>query len=207
MPYRSRKGPPDFSQLLNPKLRWPTAGDRLFVSGDRATDADLSATPHNRRWLITEGYKRAADYMVERAEDGTVERDTLVYPIVFCYRHFIEMALKSLIASYGPGVRITPNWNTHDLMTLWRSFEAIRFEYDLVDHDGADAVVGDLVAEFAKIDPGSFSFRYPVDTAGKPLLLGRDSLDLVRLCDVMDGVAGYFDGTDGYLSELVSSGP
>jgi hypothetical protein len=33
------------------------------------------------------------------------------------------------------------------------------------------------------------------------------ALDLANLADVMDGVKSYFDGTDGYLSDLVGAQP
>jgi len=38
-------------------------------------------------------------------------------------------------------------------------------------------------------------------------LMSHDSLDLEQLADVMDGISGFFDGCDGYLSELASAGP
>jgi len=64
-----------------------------------------------------------------------------------------------------------------------------------------------LVAEFATVDPGSFSFRYPVDTQGRPIELAHGYMDLSVLADVMEGVDGYFTGCDGYLDALASAGP
>ncbi|MBO9501648.1 hypothetical protein [Brevundimonas sp. A19_0] len=64
-----------------------------------------------------------------------------------------------------------------------------------------------IVAEFAKVDPGSFSYRYPVDTKGKLIELAHDRLDLGALADVMNAVDGYFSGCDGYLDHLQSAGP
>jgi hypothetical protein len=63
------------------------------------------------------------------------------------------------------------------------------------------------VAEFAKIDPGSFTFRYPVSPEGQPLELDVERLDLAQLRDVMDGINGYFSGTDGYIDSLTSNDP
>ena len=64
-----------------------------------------------------------------------------------------------------------------------------------------------LVAEFATVDPGSFSFRYPVDTQGRPIELAHGYMDLSVLADVIEGVDGYFTGCDGYLDALASAGP
>jgi len=63
-----------------------------------------------------------------------------------------------------------------------------------------------IVAEFAKVDPKSYSYRYPVDIHGKEIPLGVEVLDLAVLKDVMDGVGGYFTGSDGYLDHLEGGG-
>ena len=112
-----------------------------------------------------------------------------------------------MISTYGPNVGIQAIWDTHNLITLWKSFSNLLEQYGTEDPDDADGIVAQTVAEFAKIDPGSFSHRYPVDTSGHPLPLTHEMLDLEILMDVMDGVAGYFSGCDGYLSKLKDAGP
>ncbi len=63
------------------------------------------------------------------------------------------------------------------------------------------------MAEFAAIDPGSFSFRYPVTRDEKPILYGDvERVDLPRLKEVMEGIANLLSGTDAYISDLVKSG-
>jgi hypothetical protein len=68
-------------------------------------------------------------------------------------------------------------------------------------------VVGKIILEFAKIDPGSCSYRYPVDRRGRREPIAYGDPHLPTLADVMNAVAGYFTGTDGYLSNLVDAGP
>ena len=43
------------------------------------------------------GYKRAADFLVERVSQERRHQDTLVYPIAFLYRQYLELRLKELI--------------------------------------------------------------------------------------------------------------
>ena len=150
---------------------------------------------------MTEGYKRAADLMIDRASDRN-ERDYLVCPIIFNYRQFIELSLKYLIATYGRKVGVDPIWNDHDLTNLWSAHELILEKYGTTDPDEADPVVAEIVAEFAKIDPRSYSHRYPVDTKGAAIPLAYTDLHLPTLRDVMQGVGGYFNGCDGYLADL-----
>lgn len=79
--------------------------------------------------------------------------------------------------------------------------------YGTSDPDVADPVVSKIVAEFGKIDPRSYSYRYPVDTNGNPVPIAYVDLHPPTLKDVMNGVAGYFTGTDGFLADLMGAGP
>ena len=58
--------------------------------------------------LLTALRKRA-DLSVERAIRDRMDRDMLVFPIIYNYRHFIELSLKYLIETYGGIVGISPH--------------------------------------------------------------------------------------------------
>ena len=64
--------------------------------------------------------------------------------------------------------------------------------YGATDPDEADPIVGTIILEFAKVDPGSYAYRYPVDTQGRLLPVTQSDLHLPTLADVMNGVSGYF---------------
>lgn len=197
-----------FDEILHQKLRWPRKGDRLFTqSADWQANAYIEKHPHARMVRMMDGYKQGADLMVERAKDDRLARDALVYPIIFSYRQFIELSLKYLIAAYGGIVGVGENWKTHDLATLWRAFKSMLDRYGHDDPDAGDDFVAKIVAEMAKVDPRSSSYRYPVDNSGVPLAIAHHELDLATLADVMKGVEGYFSGCDGYLSHLHDAGP
>jgi hypothetical protein len=202
------KDEPNFESLLTREFRWPKAGDRPFIQSQNWRDnAYIEPQGHVRMIMMMTGYKRAADLMVERAIANDADRAALVYPIIFNYRQFIELSLKYLIATYGPTVGVQPVWNTHDLGDLWKSLMEVLDGYGHDDVDQTDPVVAQIVAEFAKVDPNSFSYRYPVDTKGKPIPIAQSELDLAALADVMEALEGYFSGSDGYLDSLQSAGP
>jgi hypothetical protein len=94
-----------------------------------------------------------------------------------------------------------------DLAVLWSEFLAMLEHYGTDDPDEADPVVGKIILEFAKIDPGSYSYRYPVDRQGNPVPVAYSDLHLPTLANVMQGVAGYFTGCDGYLGSLLAASP
>ena len=47
--------------------------------------------------LYSDGYKTAADTLVNQVAADRYTSDTLVYPIVFCYRQYLELLLKALL--------------------------------------------------------------------------------------------------------------
>jgi len=106
----------NFKDILDSSFRWPQKNDLPFSEaknpGNNAKIADRDFT---RLVLMIGGYKKAADLMVERTVNDWRERDFLVYPIIFNYRHFLELSLKYQLATYGPRVGVEPNWESHDL--------------------------------------------------------------------------------------------
>lgn len=199
---------PDFESLLNVGFRWPTRGDQPFTSSDQWEDnVYVDQHGHGRLVMMMTGYKKAADLMVAHVAQNHTDGDALVFPIIFNYRQFIELSLKYIITTYGRSVGVEPNWKTHDLGVLWSIFLDVLSKYDSDDEDGSVGVVGQIITEFAKVDPSSFAYRYPVDTKGRLVRLALENVNLPGLADVMDGVDGYFTGCDGYLDHLQSAGP
>jgi len=68
------------------------------------------------------------------------------------------------------------------------------------DEDGTDAVE-QCVAEFAKLDPISQTFRYPANRKGQPFDFSHETVDLFELRSTMLAIENYFMGCDGYLGE------
>ncbi|MDH4120348.1 MAG: hypothetical protein OEV94_01395 [Deltaproteobacteria bacterium] len=182
------------------EIRWPTKGDKLFAVADDPHD-NANITGAFRFERMIQGYKEAADLMVDKSVSEHHMRDSLVFPIIFNYRHFLELWLKYLLAEYGPIVGIEANWKSHCLGTLWKEFMKV-LELNKFDLTESDHVVKENILEFAKIDPNSFSFRYPVDTKGNPVPADYDRLHLPTLADCIKAVDGYFYGCNEYLGNL-----
>lgn len=197
-----------FEELLNREFRWPQLGDDPFALPEGSNDyARIDEHGFGRFVLMMDGYKIAAERLVDWARESNRQRDILIYPILFLYRHCLELHLKYIINTYGPHVGIEPDWKTHNLTALWKKFTNVLDEFGTEDPDDADPIVGGVVAQFAKIDPGSFSYRYPCDVSGNLIPVDQNALHLETLRDVMDGVFGYFSGCDGYLDNMVSAAP
>jgi hypothetical protein len=191
-----------FTDILDYEFRWPSPDDRPFIVADEPLDnASIAEDGFTRIVFMIDGYKRGADLMVKAAAADRRTRDFLVFPIIFNYRQFLELSLKYQLATFGPTVGIEPNWSSHKLQDLWSEFLELIDRYGTDEPDNADPIVGKTILEFAKIDPGSFSHRYPVDRRGNPLPVAYANLHLPTLADVIQGVDSYFSGCDGYLSD------
>jgi len=76
---------------------WPRKGDHLFVEReDWYSNAVLNSRRDNLS-LYAVGYKRAGEMLVEAVVQSRKDYDSLVFPIVFVYRQYLELRLKQLI--------------------------------------------------------------------------------------------------------------
>src|SRR5262249_24682285 len=148
-----------FESLLNTDFRWPSPGDRAFNSSlDVPSSVGVAQDPFTRMVFMTDGYKEAADILVTKAVEDRPSSYMLLYPILFCYRHFLELSLKYVIVSYGRQAGVPPNTKDHDLDLLWPAFRQV-LAYFGVGDEAALTTVEAVIAEFAKIDRDSFTFR------------------------------------------------
>jgi hypothetical protein len=119
---------------------WPRLGQHLFVPGSPGRDAEIALGSGERMFWMKKAFKNTADFLVTRTEENYHERRELVWPIVFCYRQYIELALKDVIAKHGSQVNptIQPIWNTHKLGELWKCCK------DLVEHTLLSITTADI---------------------------------------------------------------
>ena len=129
--------PVSYGSLLDHPLRWPTEGDRPFAtSTEWMADAVIEGHAITRLRFMTDGYKVAADSLIQKATEDRGERDLLVFPIIFCYRHFLEPSLKEMLAAYGHRVGVGPDWKSHALEGLWWLFVKMLNLYKAEDAAG-----------------------------------------------------------------------
>lgn len=176
--------------------RLPKLGDLPFRPPPRYWLADIATYPGERMYRQTKGYKAAGDLLsvhAECASDDTHRRN-LIYPAIFTYRQYIELALKGIIEAHGTKAGVSPNRSHHSLTKLWRDFLAVIEEAGHMDpSEETTRVVGMCVAEFDRVDPQSLAFRYPTDKMGNQTTIPFEVVDLSNLRDVMDGIQNYLE--------------
>lgn len=147
--------------------------------------------------VYARGYARAAKLVSEAVIASVHFPDYEAYPVVFLYRHALELYLKSLIykLSLVGGFRGIPDlysrlYNRHDLRELAdRVSKALHI---LLPTDSELAKVVDRIVttsnEFSQIDSDSYSYRYPIDTKGDPSTVHHQIVNLASLASHMNSL-------------------
>lgn len=197
-----------FMDILSMEYRWPQEDDCLLRrSRNWRNGVQFSHHPtakHSHQW---NGFMKAADGLVQMCKQKGYEHEKpfVIYPILYNYRHGLELALKWVLIQYG-----TDDYKSvskpHGLRTLWGKCRKIIDECGDCDSDSTN-VVERIIEEFDEIDPGSQAFRYGWDNKGKEIDLPDDKIDIDNIRDVMQGVRNYLDGLDGWLDHLQKPRP
>lgn len=175
-------------------MAWPDVPRLAFGAG---LADDLNA---NVAWVqsrtrdmygYVEGYRRAAIALFDYAESSRASPDYMLFPIAFAWRHYLEIALKDIIAAgrelAGDGWGFPSG---HKLLDLWK---AARPHIAKLGDPAAPelANVENNLVEFDRIDHLGDGFRYPLNSArtGPSLQSPPESVSLRFLHEAMDAVA------------------
>ncbi len=151
-----------------------------------------------------DGYKEAADNLVEQVKNERFKADTFVYPIVFNYRQYVELRLKELIIK-GRKLYDIPDQlkKNHNLSDLWKECRGL---LERVWPKGAKQdldKVERLIMDFHVADPSSYSFRYPVNTKGEETIPDKVHINLGNLSEKMAIIADLLDGASCGIYEYL----
>lgn len=184
----------------------PSEDDRLFEGDDDSwNNACVNFLPDDWHIYAT-GYKDAADVLVAHIEEHQRCQDTLVYPVVFLYRQYLELKIKNLIQQGRHLQDIHESFSkTHRIDELWKVCSALLREIFPGDSEKEQAEIARLIEEFCKVDPKSTAFRYPEDQDGKASLPPRvRHINLRNVKEVMDKISVILDGADTLIAEYLS---
>lgn len=201
----------NFSDLLNPKpCRWPKKDDRPFRNATYPDIAgELASDGFTRGVFIMHGFMLAGAALADQVlnANNRLERNTLVYPMLFCYRHALETGLKWLITQYGPSVHIRPEClsESHDIMSLWGHCLEVYTACGASADDEDLKAVEQVVKQFHDWDKSGIAFRYATKKDGALVSFRHSSIDIHNLKDVMNGVANFFQGSDGWLDGIANA--
>ena len=199
------KRPKTFAEIAESigSYRWPKKGDRLLrASNDPDRGVEFSADLVSRHVHIWSGYIRAGAVLIDECTRDSVDRHFLIYPILFNYRHGLELAMKWIVDNYGSyaGVRLTEDELNHDLLGLWKYCKQVIVGVGSEgEDDEALRIVEQIVKDFHDLDKSAMAFRYSTNRNGSTIKLTDTSINLENVEDVMEAVDNFFNGVDGQL--------
>lgn len=177
------------------RMEWPRPSERLIQSGiDWQHNACVDCyTPTLGSYAAK--FKDAADVLVRQAAAGDATLDSVIIPIVFLYRHYLELTLKEIIR-FGREVVGTGKGyptNEHDLTKLWKETLSLLTQHYGPQVPPETANITPCIEDLHAYDPRSFSFRYPTDKHGQPYLKEVRHINIRNLYEVMERLASFLD--------------
>jgi hypothetical protein len=138
----------------------------------------FSQVPKRDFLIYAKGYYWAASTLSDSLLSKAGYADYQGYPIIYLYRQSLELALKGIIYNAVPIADLLQNPSQaqqlqkhHRLVDLFGLVERVLDCAELFVDDPSflDFMehLGTIVKEFDRIDPGSYSFRYPINSLGK----------------------------------------
>jgi len=180
---------------------WPQKGDHLFVGGeDWYYNAVFNGQLDNLS-LYAVGYKRAGKMLVEAVVKSRRNHDSLVFPIAFVYRQYLDLCIKQLIRDSKRLLDDASGFPpTHKITELWKTCRPLLNQVELDVGDQVLDEIEELITEFAEVDEESYAFRYPTDKMNNPSLPDLSSVNLPNLAEVIKKMANFLEAVSWQIS-------
>jgi hypothetical protein len=180
---------------------------RLFTVDDADGNVTLNYWGHpvNQFASLADSYTRAATVLAKNfAEDSRSDFDA--YPLVFMYRHALELYLKAIlnlgnqlaVTTYNEELHTEDIFKNHSLTThlliVKRIFTEAGWEEDY-PHMGLDEpLFEDVLKEFDELDKGSYTFRYTVKKDGTASIEKDFAFSVPNFVAIMDRILNNLSG-------------
>ncbi|BCZ49303.1 hypothetical protein psyc5s11_53700 [Clostridium gelidum] len=156
---------------------------------------------------VKEGYKRSADSLVNIAiKEGSKHRidilDLYIYPIMFSYRHSIEISLKLI---YNRAFGELPKGG-HDMIAIWDKYivNGVLDKMQLLIDDKEIKEIRNLIKELQGEDSKGDVWRYLMNKEGSLYFTEWDFIDYANLKDTINYLYNFLDGVYNTIDDILS---
>ena len=140
------------------------------------------------------GYFSAALVIVDSARELRIPTDLAVYPVVFSFRHGIELALKYFVQSLPRAADDTPRLKcTHNLTDNWEVVRASVLGLEPLDPVSTIPTLDGIIRDVVDFDPTGQVFRFPSDRSGNLHLQEARIINLGVLQEEIEASREIFD--------------
>jgi len=199
----------------------PRKEDVLF-RGDEAWTTNACIAHWDADWAYSRGFRPAAERLASHVCETGTDQDVLIYPIIYLYRHHVELVLKAIIKSAfwlldrELTTQDLKTLNCHSLLELWQTARplldpvcdrASNPPFPVAELEGVDS----YIRQIHDHDPDGQSFRYTTRKAKGANRSGPRTPSLspqLKLVNVqvfaaaMEKLAAYLDGIEGWFVSL-----
>ncbi len=189
--------------MVDDEFPWPRRGDQLFKDDEDWRHTACLDWVSDKWTVYADGYKDAGDVLVEYIKEKQVNQNSLVYPIVFLYRQYIELRMKKIIRDGYQLLDDDPEKfrKIHEIDDLWKKCRETIEKVWHEDPAGNLEAVGECIRQFSEIDPNSQKFRYPTDKSGNPSLPDPSPpINLRNFAEVITRTGSLLDGVSMGIS-------
>ncbi|OKW89086.1 hypothetical protein AWP85_01595 [Escherichia coli] len=178
----------------------------LASDSDWHNNACLNYMPDHGT-AYTEGYRRAADILINHIDESGRDQDFLVYPVLFLYRHHLELLIKQII---GLALALAEDpdkhqykKDDHNLNNLWPLAQKLILEVDDSYRPSDFKIVKEVVKALHQADERATDFRYAKRNDGTRSLEGIHYVNPRRFGEKMGEASDLLDGVDNGLRYLL----
>jgi len=153
------------------------------------------------------GYKDAADILIEDAthSDSNMKLDTLIFPVLFLYRHSIELYLKRIyLELFEENLNEKKTFlkkRGHNLMAVWEKVRIIIERYSMEEEKKDIPIAEEYIKQINQIDENSFNFRYPVTKELERIHSESKIINLPNLKERMSEIYNFLDAVYNVIGE------
>ncbi|SRR6266704_2923537 len=173
---------------------------------------NFTGTPIHDLTAFALGYQRAARALTKQFLK-TRRPDYEGYPILYLYRHSLELYLKAVVYKGAmlmklldeglPEIKIFEDHQLHRLIPSVRViFTRMGWNFDFEASPFASFEEFEkFIRDIDSIDKNSYAFRYPITKSRKPNVPRHLTIDLVAFSETSDAALGILDGAVELLNE------
>jgi hypothetical protein len=184
------------------EIVFPSALDLTSTPGGEAVAPRIRSGKEEWFWYAR-GYLNAAEVLNREIQRNPAEHELLAAPMMFAYRHHIELHLKHLLAVAGEILDqpqdIPPQ---HFVLSLWKRVRALLLSFNHQREDSWWLRADQIVGQFDAIDIKSMAWRYPVDREGQASLPPDFRVDPAVVRRVVAELSTLLEGASAQMALL-----
>lgn len=167
-------------------------------------------------YMYADNYYNAAFQLLEDARNNRYSDscqpcqniDSIIYPICFLYRHFVELTLKWLYLKYATlddeGRKEYLSHASHKLDQCWKELKPfLQKKISKVDCDCDIDAIEHYINEWHQFDEESFKMRYPCSKNKESVSVEGLKLDVVTLKERMESFRDSINYVDGCIENTM----